>query len=293
MRCDAMRDDTIHPSDQDLLLVADSELPEQRGAEVRAHLGTCWQCRARMAEIERTIVDFVRAHANAAEYSLPPAAGPRARLKARMEELAEGSSRTRWPVLRCLVDGPNLAYACVLLVVFVLAARMLYQQKVTRQSSAVAYGELLPNPQLTPGATRNVAIRELCSAAHDEVVRSVSNTLQQQVLTEYGVPDTRASDYEVDYLITPGLGGKEDIRNLWPEPHYDATWNSYVKDQLEERLHDMVCTGQLDLATAQRQIASNWIVAYKKYFATEHPLARHGYPLAQASLGRAVRTPRS
>jgi hypothetical protein len=34
----------------------------------------------------------------------------------------------------------------------------------------------------------------------------------------------------------------------------------------------MVCTGQVDLTTAQREIASDWIAAYKKYFHTDRPL---------------------
>jgi hypothetical protein len=38
-----------------------------------------------------------------------------------------------------------------------------------------------------------------------------------------------------------------------------------VKDRLEERLHELVCAGKLDLPTAQRDIAVNWIDAYKKY----------------------------
>jgi hypothetical protein len=46
-----------------------------------------------------------------------------------------------------------------------------------------------------------------------------------------------------------------------------------VKDALEDRLHDMVCSGQLDLATAQHDIATNWISAYKKYFHTQNPLS--------------------
>ena len=44
-----------------------------------------------------------------------------------------------------------------------------------------------------------------------------------------------------------------------------------MKDDLEERLHEMVCTGQLDLTTAQRDIATDWIAAYKKYFRTDRP----------------------
>ena len=80
-------------------------------------------------------------------------------------------------------------------------------------------------------------------------------------------------DYEVDYLIAPGLGGAEDIHNLWPEPYTSRAWNAHIKDTLEERLHQLVCDGELDLPTAQRDIATDWIVAYKKYFHTDRPLA--------------------
>jgi hypothetical protein len=75
----------------------------------------------------------------------------------------------------------------------------------------------------------------------------------------------------VDYLITPELGGVDSIRNLWPQP-YSTVWNAHVKDMLEERLHALVCSGQVDLATAQREIATDWIGAYKKYFHTARPL---------------------
>jgi hypothetical protein len=44
-----------------------------------------------------------------------------------------------------------------------------------------------------------------------------------------------------------------------------------VKDALEDRLRDMVCRGQLDLAEAQRDISTDWIAAYKKYFQTNVP----------------------
>jgi hypothetical protein len=49
--------------------------------------------------------------------------------------------------------------------------------------------------------------------------------------------------------------------------------NAHVKDTLKERLHQLVCSGRLDLSTAQRDIATDWIAAFKKYFHTERPLA--------------------
>jgi hypothetical protein len=45
-----------------------------------------------------------------------------------------------------------------------------------------------------------------------------------------------------------------------------------VKDELEDRLRDLVCGGQLDLAEAQRDISRDWIAAYKKYFRTDRPV---------------------
>ena len=74
----------------------------------------------------------------------------------------------------------------------------------------------------------------------------------------------------MDYLITPELGGATTIRNLWPD-HIISVWNAHVKDDLENRLHRMVCSGELDLATAQRDIAANWIAAYKNTSAATGP----------------------
>jgi hypothetical protein len=39
-----------------------------------------------------------------------------------------------------------------------------------------------------------------------------------------------------------------------------------AKDKLERRLCEMVCAGQLDIATAQEEIATDWIAAYRKYY---------------------------
>jgi hypothetical protein len=77
-------------------------------------------------------------------------------------------------------------------------------------------------------------------------------------------------------------GGVEDIHNLWPEPYTSPRWNAHVKDALEERLHEMVCGGELDLSTAQRDIATDWIAAYKKYSHTDRPLALHSRLESQA-----------
>jgi hypothetical protein len=61
---------------------------------------------------------------------------------------------------------------------------------------------------------------------------------------------------------------------IFPTRNYCSllTANARVKDELEDRLHEMVSNGELDLSTAQRCISTDWIVAYKKYFHTVRPL---------------------
>ena len=88
--------------------------------------------------------------------------------------------------------------------------------------------------------------------------------------------DVRVSgDVSPAAWIAPELGGSDDIRNFWPQPYSAAVWNSHVKDALEDRLHDLVCSGQLSLRAAQRDISTDWVAAYKKYFNTQGPLPDH------------------
>jgi hypothetical protein len=268
-----------HPSEQELLLAADGELPNRRTTQVHAHLAACWDCRARMAEIEGTIADFARAYRETLNPQLPPIAGPRALLKAQLAELASkrDAGWRRWS-LQFTPATRAAAFLCVAVFIAAVVGRSLFQRSTQRGTDSIVGSferEAVPDSSLTPGATRRVTIGDVCSMAHEEVVGEVSMSLRQEVFQEYGIVNARANDYEIDYLVAPGLGGVEDIHNLWPEPYTSRTWNAYVKDALEERLHQMVCAGKLDLPTAQRDIATDWIAAYKKYFHTDKPLSLH------------------
>ena len=69
------------------------------------------------------------------------------------------------------------------------------------------------------------------------------------------------------HLVPLCLGGSDDFSNLWAQPRETIApkWNAEAKDRLERRLCEMVCSGQLDLATAQQAIATDWIKAYEKF----------------------------
>jgi hypothetical protein len=291
-----MRGERSHPTDQDLLRVSDGELSGLSASAIRNHLRACWECRARAAQMESAIHDFTRAHRQDLDPQLPPIECSRALLKARLAEASARPLGGSWQrFLR--MGGPlgTVAYVCGMVLVVAILGKLAFQLVRgdagpfgNRGTPAEIARELEPDRRLTPGATRAVAIGEVCSMAHEEVVREVPAPLRQTVLREYGVGEGQTKDYEIDYLITPGLGGTDDIHNLWAEPRQAGTWNARVKDDLEERLHEMVCSGRVDLPTAQKEIATDWIAAYKKYFHAEKPLSMNSRLLEdeQASILR-------
>ena len=272
-----MVDQNSHLSNQELLLAADGELPARRASEVREHLASCWSCRTRMGEIESTIANFVRTHHNALDPQLPSGAGARALLKARLAQLSAQSRPSFWNRLpHFAASRIAFAYVTAALAIAVAGAWTYNHYAAIASTGAVSRVEAaaIPKPQLTPGSVRPVSAVEICKLQSDDENASVPSPVQQRVFQEYGIPNARPADYEVDYLITPALGGASDIRNLWPEPHSSTAWNSYVKDDLENRLRQLVCDGQVPLPTAQHDIATNWISAYKKYFHTNAPVTR-------------------
>lgn len=261
----------VHITDQQILLYTDGELPWHDAIRIRTHMALCVACRTRMEHIRCTLSSVAQTHQQASE-PIAHLSGPRALLKARLAELAHNPSPHSSGQLRF---ARSLVYLCALALLAAIGVGVSRQYSRARSNTNFA---LLPDPTYTPGSTRQVSLAEICSVDRDEVVRNVPAPVQQRVFQEYGIKGLPATDFEVDYLITPGLGGSDDVRNLWPEPHSN-TWNSYVKDQLEDHLHRMVCDGKLNLDEAQRDIATNWISAYKKYFHTEQPL---GNPLDAA-----------
>jgi hypothetical protein len=265
----------LHISGEDLVRFSDGELSSRRAAEVDAHLEACWDCRARMEDIQSTIRGFVRSHHAEFDGQLPPAAGPHALLRARLAQLDSEQRVELWKrVLQFGLALPRVAIVVLPLVAIAIGSfwfRHSTERELSFTTASFGNGDA-PNRGLTPGATREVTINEVCSVPQEQVVGDVTISLRRRVFEEYGMANARPEDYEIDYLIAPRLGGIEDIRNLWPEPYRYRVWNARVKDDLEERLHQMVCDGQLDLHTAQHDIATDWIAAYKKYFHTNKPL---------------------
>jgi hypothetical protein len=103
----------------------------------------------------------------------------------------------------------------------------------------------------------------ICAHGYTRWVRppeSITEPEKRASLIAYG--DTGSlHDYEYDHLVPLELGGApNDPRNLWPEPGGSPN----RKDELENRLREMVCDGETPLATAQREIAGDWVAVYRR-----------------------------
>lgn len=188
----------------------------------------------------------------------------RARLIAKLEAETERMNR-RW------LPPFSSAWGAAAAAAVVIAVALL---RLPARDASVASSPVEPDARpvaaLTPGLALNVLAQELC-AGPPAVLPAVGAEVREAVLKSYGMQGVPADQYELDYLITPELGGAPDARNLWPQRYRARVWNAGVKDQLEDLLPRLVCQGRLDLQTAQRDIAHDWVAAYRKYFQTQSP----------------------
>ena len=262
-----------HVSDADLLLLAEGELDERRAARVRRHLRACGRCAARQAALPVALAALTRASA-AAPAPQGDARAARAALLARLAEETAASERIgrgfAWAGLRWR-SAPLAAAGLAVALLVLLAAGQFYRGPAPATSRVATAGPALPRPDLTPGAVRRVSVEEVCSTRAEAPLPPVAASVVRRVFENYGADFRRAADYELDFLITPELGGTADARNLWPQPYGATRWNAYVKDELEQHFQRLVCAGEIDLSTAQREMATDWISAYRRYFATDQP----------------------
>jgi hypothetical protein len=257
-----------HPTDEDLLGLIDRELAEVRSTGIAGHLQGCTACAARYRRL---------AEASSDSTTIWRQNGPRFADPALRERLHEAMTAA---IARRHARRVSIAVALTAALLF-LTVR--YESALLGRSfdtKALEKGAL-PVASFTPGAAQDVGVREVCRSSR-RIAPPIPEAVRRQVLRDYGMEQVPEEEYELDYLITPELGGIPDRRNLWPERYASRSWNAHAKDALEHVLPQLVCHGRIDLATAQREMATNWIVAYKKYLATEHPVQLHARVLAPA-----------
>lgn len=122
-----------------------------------------------------------------------------------------------------------------------------------------------PDHACTPGSidprvTQANIKQTICVSGYTSTVRppvAVTNKIKTDRMKAYGYTDS-PTNYELDHLISLEIGGNpSDPANLWPEP-YHIPQGAHQKDQVENLLHKRICSGQITLQEAQKEISNNW-----------------------------------
>ncbi len=122
----------------------------------------------------------------------------------------------------------------------------------------------LPDPACTPGAVMSSAtVEQICTPGYSSTVRNVPQALKQSVYAAYGITTRQPGQYEMDHLVSLELGGSNDQSNLFPEAA-DPRPGFHEKDQVENYLHDQLCSHKMTLPQVQTAIATNWLQVYNQ-----------------------------
>jgi hypothetical protein len=132
---------------------------------------------------------------------------------------------------------------------------------------------LLPDRELTPGAVNSAIVGDptgksvmvngveanICAKDFTaDSYKKATEAMKRQVCDEYGQKDClETKKGGVDHLVPLEIGGEDTIKNLWwlPEPDYNVKVH-----KVNDKLKTMVCSGKIDLKTAQSIVEHNWVV---------------------------------
>ena len=121
-----------------------------------------------------------------------------------------------------------------------------------------------PDKACTPGdAFSDATVQEICVPGYTKSVRNVSVATKKEIYAEYGIASHTTGEYEVDHFIPLEIGGSNDPSNLFPEAAAPKP-GFHEKDEVENYLHEQVCSSKLRLQDAQAEIVTNWITVYNR-----------------------------
>jgi hypothetical protein len=129
------------------------------------------------------------------------------------------------------------------------------------------YAAFLPTVPgaINPAVTQSNIQTTICVSGWTKTIRppaSYTTKLKKWQMNAWHLAGP-TSAYEEDHLISLEIGGNPtDPANLWPQV-WVGEWNAHRKDRLENLLKKLVCNGTIDLATAQHEIAFDWVESYQ------------------------------
>ena len=121
---------------------------------------------------------------------------------------------------------------------------------------------------INPDVTQANIQQTICLPGYTKTVRpnsTYTNGVKRKLLLESGIDESHMAEYELDHIIPLAVGGHpRKAANLQLQP-WDGEDGAKRKDRIEVKLQCLVCTEQVSLGDAQREIADNWQAAYHKY----------------------------
>jgi hypothetical protein len=121
---------------------------------------------------------------------------------------------------------------------------------------------------LNPDVTEATARQTICVAGYAKSVRpsrSYTTAVKLKLLREAGLPASRMRDFELDHIVPLALGGHpRNLTNLALQ-QWNGEHGAHRKDDLENRLHSLVCRGEVTLTAAQVCLAVDWEACAVRY----------------------------
>ena len=118
---------------------------------------------------------------------------------------------------------------------------------------------------LNPEVTQDTIAQTICVRGYTKCGRpatTFSNGAKALFLKCAGLDPSTATKYELDQIIPLLLGGHpRKLDNLELQPWEEVK----PKDRIEVKVQCLVCSGQVTLADAQREIVDDWQAAYHRY----------------------------
>ena len=137
--------------------------------------------------------------------------------------------------------------------------------------AALPAQQTVPEDALNPDVRQDTIQQTICIPGYTATVRpstSYTNGVKLKLLREQALPASAAGKFELDHQIPLALGGHpRSLQNLVLQ-HWEGQDGAKVKDRLERRLQQLVCTGKVRLDEARRAIYVDWQGAYRTYFMT-------------------------
>lgn len=110
---------------------------------------------------------------------------------------------------------------------------------------------------INPDVTQDTIRTTICAPGWTDTVQppaSYTSALKLQQMRDFGEIGSPLN-YKEDHLLPLSLGGApRDSSNLFPQPAAKTT----EKEELEEQLHQAVCSGRMTLTATQAKMRHDW-----------------------------------